>query len=156
VLRADGVSLPPELGGVADVDLVARPGELVVVASADRAARRGLLAAFTGRLDVPGRLVVLDRILPDEAGAVRRRVALFARFPTRRQLGRLRSARLVVVDDVDAFASDDEVAHRWRALAELSEHGVTVVAGTRSIGAAPSGATTVDLFPVTQSEEASL
>ena len=155
-VRADGVTLPDEVGTYVPVDLVASPGDLVVVGSSDRAARRGLLAAFTGRLDVQGRLVVLDRVLPDEAGAVRRRVGLFERFPTRRQLERLRSARLVVIDDVDAFASEDEVAHRWQALAELTDHGVTVVAGARSTAAGPSDVTAIELSTVTQAEEASL
>jgi putative drug exporter of the RND superfamily len=156
VVRAADVTLPRELGSFAGVDLVAGPGDLVVVASDDRAARRGLLAALTGRLDVPGRLVVLDRVLPDEAGAVRRQVALLERFPTRRRLTGLRNARLVVVDDVDALASEDEVAHRWQALAELTDNGVTVVAGVRSPAAAPMDVTTLELFPVTQAEEASL
>ncbi|HEU4513226.1 MAG TPA: MMPL family transporter [Nocardioidaceae bacterium] len=136
-VRAEDVSLLDEHGSAvfAHVDTVVRPGELLVVLTDDRLARRALLAAVAGRLDVSGgRLVVLDRVLPQESAAVRRRVHLFERFPRVERLsraGRRRSdePRLVVVDDVDVFTSDDELVRRWDLLASLAARGVTVVAG---------------------------
>jgi RND superfamily putative drug exporter len=125
------------------VDVVLRPGELLAVCASDRVARRTLLAALTGRLDLThGRLVVQDRVLPAEAAAVRRRVRPPDRFPTREELARLEdkllrgeAAPLVVVDDVDLFASEDEVQARWASLERLAGLGGTVVAGCR--GGAP-------------------
>jgi RND superfamily putative drug exporter len=130
------------------VDLVLRRGRLLAVTGEDRVARRALLAALTGRLDVAGRLVVLDLVLPDEAAAVRRRVALSERFPDPRELDRLahRAATgpvLLVVDDVDRFASEDEVQARWQALLDLTAHGVAVVAGCH--GGAPREAEVLEL-----------
>ena len=64
-----------------------------------------------------GRLVFTDALLPGEAGAVRRRVPLLDRFPSRPQLTALErdaargKAPLVLVDDVDR-ADPDEVAAR--------------------------------------------
>ena len=137
VVRADGVWLLDEHGSpvLAEVEAVVRPGELLLVRTDDRVARRALMAALAGRLEVTrGRLVVLDRVLPDEAGAVRRRVHLFEAFPQVERLagiGRRRTTEqeLVVVDDVDVFTSDDELARRWDLLAALTTRGVTVVAG---------------------------
>ena len=127
------------------VDVVLRPGQLLAVCASDRVARRALLAALTGRLDpTHGRLVVQDRVLPAEAAAVRRRVRLRDRFPTREELagleeqllrGEAGAAPLVVVDDVDLFASEDEVQARWASLERLAGLGGTVVAGCR--GGAP-------------------
>ena len=52
-----------------DVDLVVRPGELVEVTAADDRALRTLLGVVTGRLrPTTGTAVVLDNVLPDEAG----------------------------------------------------------------------------------------
>jgi RND superfamily putative drug exporter len=138
VVRAEDARLVDEHGSpvFAHVDTVVRPGELLVVRTDDRLARRALLAALAGRLDVTGgRLVVLDRVLPDESAAVRTRVHLFERFPRVERLsrvGRRRSeeAQLVVVDDVDVFTSDDELVRRWELLATLTARGVAVVAGT--------------------------
>jgi hypothetical protein len=64
-------------------------------------------------------------------------VHLFERFPRVERLERLaRPGRrrthepvLVVVDDVDVFASEDELLRRWQLLATLTARGVTVVAG---------------------------
>ena len=93
------------------------PGALVVVHAEDRVARRALLAAVAGRLDVSsGTLVVLDRVLPEEAAAVRRRGPAARALPRLDELEALGGRRrnddpvLVVVDDVDFFASDDEPA----------------------------------------------
>jgi RND superfamily putative drug exporter len=137
VVRAEAAHLVDEHGSpvFAHVDTVVRPGELLVVRTDDRFARRALLTALAGRLDVTGgRLVVLDRVLPDESAAVRARVHLFERFPRVERLsrvGRRRSeeSQLVVVDDVDVFTSDDELVRRWELLATLTARGVAVVAG---------------------------
>jgi RND superfamily putative drug exporter len=125
------------------VDLTVRPGTLVAVCSADRVARRALLATLSGRLPgAVGRVVVLGRVLPGEAAAVRRSVPLLERFPTRpeltaleREAGRGR-APLVLVDDVDLLAGPDEVATRWAALERLGGRGATVLAGAAT---APDG-----------------
>ncbi len=137
VVRAEGVSLLDEHGDPVfeHVSAVVRPGSLVAVSGTDRVARRSLLAALAGRLEPSsGTLVVLDRVLPDEAVAVRARVMLFESFPQPERLARLRRSatervRLVVVDDVDAPAGEDEVAARWTALQQLAAAGVSVVAG---------------------------
>ena len=137
-VRAEDAQLVDEHGCpvFAHVDTVVRPGELLVVRTDDRLARRALLAALAGRLDVTGgRLVVLDRVLPDESAAVRTRVHLFERFPRVERLSRVGRRRseepqLVVVDDVDVFTSDDELVRRWELLATLTARGVAVVAGT--------------------------
>ena len=141
VVRAEKVRVAEEGEPVLDpVTAVARPGELLVVQGADRVARRALLTAVAGRLEhTGGTLVVLDRVLPAEAAAVRRRARLFERFPDLVDLeglldrpGRRRGEKpqLVVVDDVDAFVGTDELDHRWRALQQLVMRGTTVVAGT--------------------------
>ena len=124
------------------MDAVVRPGALVVVHAEDRVARRALLDAVAGRLDVSsGTLVVLDRVLPEEAAAVRRRVPLLERFPRPDELEALGGRRrnddpvLVVVDDVDFFASDDELDRRWQALRRLTGRGVAVLAGATHLPA---------------------
>jgi RND superfamily putative drug exporter len=137
VVRAEGLWLLDEHGSpvLAEVETVLRPGGLLLVRTDDRVARRALLAALSGRLDpTAGRLVVLDRVLPEEAGAVRTRVHLFEAFPRVERLDRAArrltsEQRLVVVDDVDVFTSEDELARRWQLLADLTARGVTVVAG---------------------------
>ncbi len=160
-LRAEGLRLTD--GGrtlFAGVDVRLVRGMLLAVSTPDRVARRALLAALTGRLEVEGRLVVLDRVLPAEAAAVRRRVGLLERFPSRDELDRIVRADtpLVVVDDVDLFASEDEVHARWESLLDLAAHGVAVVAGCRD--GAPRDATRLDLRRHTPgpryAEEASL
>ncbi|MGZ4504516.1 MAG: MMPL family transporter [Nocardioidaceae bacterium] len=153
VLRAEEVRLD---GVFEHVNLLLRRGALLAVVSDDRVARRALLSSVSGRLDVAGRLVVLDRLLPAEGAAVRRRVPLFERFPTREELARLPPAgpdpTLVVVDDVDLFASADEVENRWSALLDLTARGVTVVAGCQ--GRAPRDAGVLDLRALGTATEA--
>jgi RND superfamily putative drug exporter len=173
VVRAEGVHLADERGlpVLSPVDAVVRPGEMLLVLSEDRVARRALLAALAGRLDLSGgRLVVLDRVLPDEAAAVRARVHLFERFPRVERLGRIGRRRtpepvLVVVDDVDVFTSDDELARRWELLGAVAARGVTVVAGAARgpRDSSPPAWTTLTLptqpeagAPRPQTEEASL
>ena len=133
----------------ADVDLTVRPGTLVALGTDDRVARRALLAALSGRLPgTTGRAVVLGRVLPGEAGAVRRRVPLLDRFPTRPELTALERdaargrAPLVLVDDVDLPAGTDEVRARWAALQRLAGLGAAVVAGAATV---PDGVPVVHL-----------
>ena len=144
VVRAEGLRVEDTDGSVVldGVDAVVRPGALVVVHAEDRVARRALLAAVSGRLDVSsGTLVVLDRVLPEEAAAVRRRVPMLERFPRLEELEALGGRRrdddpvLVVVDDVDVFASDDELDRRWQALRRLTLRGVAVLAGATHLPA---------------------
>ncbi len=133
----------------AGVDLTVRPGTLVALCADARVARRALLATLSGRLPgTTGRAVVLGRVLPEEAGAVRRRVSLLDRFPTRPELTALErdavrgKAPLVLVDDVDRLAGPDEVQARWAALQRLAGLGATVLAGATS---APAGVPVVHL-----------
>ncbi|HEX4978015.1 MAG TPA: MMPL family transporter [Nocardioides sp.] len=136
------------------VDLLVRPGDLAAVVADDRVARRALLAAVAGRLPHDGgRLVVLDRVLPDEAGAVRRRVAFLTGWPTRAELLALErrlsggEELLVVLDDLDDLPPE-ESAQRWTAAANLVARGATVVAGcstSETAAAAAHGATAVPL-----------
>ncbi len=150
VVRAENVSVPDVMG---PASLVVRDPGLVVVASEDAVARQALLAALTGRLDVDGRLVVLDRVLPAESAAVRRRVPLLVRFPSREHLAKLRGRPLVVVDHLDDdLASPDEVAARWQSLRSLADSGTTVVAGAVR---APDDADVLNLAPP-RLQEASL
>jgi putative drug exporter of the RND superfamily len=152
VVRAEGVSL--RSGGevlLEGVDLVLWPGDLLVVPDRDPVRRRAFLTALTGRLEhAEGRLVVLDRVLPAEAQAVRRRVALHQRTPDPVELEKVSSraaagvATLVVVDDVDGIPGDQvEVEERWSDLRRLALDGATVVAGCS--GAAPRDAHVLDL-----------
>jgi hypothetical protein len=106
-----------------------------------------------------GRLVVWDRVLPDESSAVRRRAALLTEWPARGDLLALerRAARgeqlLVVLDGLDDDLPADESAQRWAAAAHLVSAGATVVAGcapaaldaARDVGARPS--TLADSLP---------
>jgi RND superfamily putative drug exporter len=150
VVRAENVSVP---GVVGPASLLVREAGLLVVASEDEVARQALLAALTGRLDVDGRLVVLDRVLPAESATLRRRVPLLVRFPSQDQLAKLRGRPLVVVDHLDDdLASPDEVDARWQSLRSLVDSGTTVVAGAVR---APDDADVLNLAPP-RLQEASL
>ncbi|KAE8762870.1 MMPL family transporter [Georgenia thermotolerans] len=130
-VRAERVTVRDEAGAplVAGADLAVRPGELVAVGAADPLVRQAFLAAVAGRLyPEDGTLVVLGRVLPDEAGAVRARAAFFPVFPSAADLARCAGpGRLVLVDGADADPA--RAARRWAALAELTESGTTVLAG---------------------------
>jgi len=134
VVRAEGVSVVDDAGPVVEhVDVVLRAGELIAVRTDDPVRRRSLLAAITGRLEhASGRLVVLGRVLPAEAGAVRRRVALHARFPADDDLHRLADrveagrTQLVVIDETDG---DPVVPHPTMAevgKSEIARIGIAV------------------------------
>lgn len=147
VVRASGMTFEDERGRplAAPVDLVVRPGELHLVTSHDRLLRAAVLRAVAGRLThTDGTLVVLDRLLPEEAPAVRARTAHFDRWPGPDALEGPRT-RLVVVDAVDRDADPAEYARRWALLARLSTEGTTVLAGAdRSPATAPSTTTCLD------------
>jgi RND superfamily putative drug exporter len=134
------------------VDLVVRPGGLAAVVGDDRVARRAMLAAVAGRLPHDdGRLVVLDRVLPEEAGAVRRRVAFLTTWPTRTELMALErrlgggEELLVVLDDLDDV-SPDEAARRWASAADLVARGATVLVGCGTAAAAAGTARGADVL----------
>ena len=77
-VRAAGLTVLDEQGVpvVEDAHLTAAPGTVLVVAEDDLVARRTLLATLAGRVrPAAGDLVVLDRVLPDESGAVLARTA---------------------------------------------------------------------------------
>jgi RND superfamily putative drug exporter len=152
VVRAEGLSLQAEDQVVLeDIDLTLGAGDVLAVTDRSRFRRRALLTILSGRLEHDaGRLVVLDRVLPSEARAVRRRVALHTRFPTTDELERLARragdwhAQLVVIDDLDdTHVPEHEVTQRWETLRRLAEAGVTVVAGCS--GAVPPFAAVLDL-----------
>lgn len=144
VVRAEAVSVHDVDGTsvLPPTDLVVRPGRVRVVELADPLQRRALLLAVAGRLaPSEGKLVVLDRVLPAEASAVRSRVHLFEAFPSHpeadrleRLIGRSRrrdGGRLVVVDGIDDVPEPEEAARRWQWLDALADRGATVVAGAR-------------------------
>ena len=152
VVRAEGMSLRTDDEVLLEgVNLVLWAGDLLAVPDRDVVRRRAFLTALTGRLDhADGRLVVLDRVLPAEAQAVRRRVALHHRMPTDAELDGLTGRAsdglptLLVVDDVDGGTADDvEVQERWQRLRRLSMAGATVVAGCANL--LPKYAAVLDL-----------
>ncbi len=137
VVRAEGLGLADEEGPVySGLDLTVRAGEVRAVLSTDRLARRAVLATLSGRLPASsGHAVVVDRVLPEEAAAVRRRVPLPAALASGADLNALERAAsaaatpLVLVDDVDD-GTPDVVAARWAALQRIAERGAAVVVGS--------------------------
>ena len=158
VVRAERLSLPADGEPLLqDVNLVVWPGELLVVKDRDHVRRRAFLAALTGRVEHgDGRLVVLDRVLPAESQAVRRRVALHHRLPAPDELDQLARRAgegihtLLVVDDLDG-ADESATEERWDRLRDLTLDGVTVIAG--SAGDVPAGASVLDLAHHTHNAE---
>ncbi len=89
VIRAEGLGLRATTGFetstqsgrasvlYADLDLTAAPGTLVVVHGPHGSGKTPLLLTLAGRMrHTDGKLVVVGRLLPDEAAAVRRRTSL--------------------------------------------------------------------------------
>ncbi len=77
-VRAADLTVADESGGIVveGVHLTVAPRSALVVVDADPVVRRTLLATLAGRLrPTAGDLVVLDRVLPDESGAVLARTA---------------------------------------------------------------------------------
>ncbi|MDA8438903.1 MAG: MMPL family transporter [Propionibacterium sp.] len=111
------------------------PGDVGVVAG-DASVRRAALLALTGRLTTDtGRARICGELLPEQAGAVRRRTAFIA-AADHSHLGHeidaalARGPRLIIVDDADTVA--DEAGQR--ALGDLvhaarSGRGLAVVLG---------------------------
>jgi RND superfamily putative drug exporter len=149
VVRAERLGLDDEHGPVyAGVDLTVRAGELRAVLTPDRVARRALLATLSGRLPATtGRAVVLDRVLPEEAAAVRRLVPLptGAGHGEPDGSGSAPGVPLVLVDDVDD-GPPEAVAARWQRLRGLAAGGAAVVAGSAT---APDDVSTVRLSAAT-------
>ena len=102
---------------VAGLDLVVAPGRVAVL-TGSLAQRRAALAVVSGRLrPSSGRVVVLDRMLPDESAWVRSRVAIDTTVPARDP-----REPLVLLDLVNggvARAADD--------VRRLAESGAAVV-----------------------------
>ncbi len=88
VIRAEGLGLAATTGFetsarsgktsvLSDLDLTAAPGTLVVVHGPHGSGKTPLLLTLAGRMrHTEGKLVVVGRLLPDEAAAVRRRTSL--------------------------------------------------------------------------------
>lgn len=146
-VRAEGVGIPDDAGDrgadvgpgwlVADASLVVRPGEIVAVRSDDAVARAAFLAAVAGRLrTAAGRLVVLDRVLPDEAGAVRSRVPFL--LDPGPDGGAIPDAPLVVADLAGRAAA-------WPAVLAAAGRGGAAVVGVSGVDRLPVGVTAHDL-----------
>ncbi|RYV51295.1 MMPL family transporter [Pengzhenrongella frigida] len=130
-VRLDEVTVHDDAGAVVvgPVSAVARRGQILVVAEADPVARRALLAVVAGRLaPSSGTLVVLGRVLPDEAAAVRARVPYLA-GPGAPALSSVHGRRLVVVDDVAEDETGGPTGTTWAELVALARAGTTVVVG---------------------------
>jgi len=120
-------------GALAPLDLHLRPGGLGIVHGSDPVARSAALAALTGRLGFAGQLVVLDRLLPEEAGAVRARAALVGDVAEAlRLVGTRRVPALVAIDSPTSLDSG-----QLAALSALTSRGTTVLLGMPSLPAVP-------------------
>lgn len=120
-------------GALAPLDLHLRPGALGIVHGSDPVARSAALAAVTGRLGFAGQLVVLDRLLPEEAGAVRARAALVGDVAEAlRLVGARRVPALVAIDSPTSLDSG-----QLAALSALTSRGTTVLLGMPSLPAVP-------------------
>jgi len=129
-VRARQVEVPEAL---APLDLHVRPGGLGIVHGSDPVARSAALAALTGRLGFSGQLVVLDRLLPEEAGAVRARAALVSDVAEAlRLVGARRVPALVAIDSPTSLDSG-----QLAALSALTSRGTTVLLGMPSLPAVP-------------------
>lgn len=127
-VRARQVEVPEAL---APLDLHLRPGGLGIVHGTDPVARSAALAALTGRLGFSGQLVVLDRLLPEEAGAVRARAALVSDVAEAlRLVGARRVPALVAIDSPTSLDSG-----QLAALSALTSRGTTVLLGMPSLPA---------------------
>lgn len=120
-------------GALAPLDLTLRPAELGVVHGPDPVARSAALAALTGRLGFSGQLVVLDRLLPEESGAVRARAALVGSVAEALRLAESRRVPALVAIDSTAPLDSGQIA----ALSALTSRGATVLLGMPSLPAVP-------------------
>lgn len=120
-------------GALAPLSMELRPAGLGIVHGSDPVARSAALAAFTGRLGFSGQLVVLDRLLPEESGAVRARAALVDDVAAAlRLVGARRVPELVAIDSATTLDPG-----QLAALSALTSRGTTVLLGTPSLPAVP-------------------
>lgn len=120
-------------GALAPLDLTLRPAGIGVVHGPDPVARSAALAALTGRLGFSGQLVVLDRLLPEESGAVRARAALVGSVAEALRLAEARRVPALVAIDSTAPLDSGQIA----ALSALTSRGATVLLGMPSLPAVP-------------------
>lgn len=141
VVRAEAVVVTDErdVPVIAGASAVVRAGGVLAVRCDDAVARRALLAALAGRLRTSGgTLVVLDRVLPDEIGAVRARVPYLPQpAPGADWTAGLEGRPLVVVDL--------DTPDRWAGVLDLAEAGVAVVVGVPAGAPLPDGVVPLDL-----------
>ncbi|MFE7224127.1 MMPL family transporter [Nocardioides sp. NPDC057577] len=129
-VRAHEVEVP---GALAPISLDLRPGGLGIVHGSDPVARSAALAAISGRLGFSGQLVVLDRLLPEESGAVRSRAALVGDVAEALRLAGARRAPALVAIDSATSLDPGQLA----ALSALTSRGTTVLLGMPSLPAVP-------------------
>jgi RND superfamily putative drug exporter len=127
-VRAREVEVP---GALAPLTLDLRPGGLGIVHGPDQVARAAALAAITGRLGFSGQLVVLDRLLPEESGAVRARAALVGDVSEAVRLAGARRVPALVAIDSPTSLDPGQLA----ALSALTSRGTTVLLGMPSLPA---------------------
>ncbi|MBC7275505.1 MMPL family transporter [Nocardioides sp.] len=129
-VRGRHVAVP---GALAPLDLTLRPAGIGVVHGSDPVARSAALAAVTGRLGFEGQLVVLDRLLPEESGAVRARAALVGSVAEALRLAEARRVPALVAIDSPSSLDSGQIA----ALSALTSRGATVLLGMPSLPAVP-------------------
>jgi hypothetical protein len=129
-VRAREVEVPEALG---PLSMELRPAGLGIVHGSDPVARSAALAAITGRLGFSGQLVVLDRLLPEEAGAVRARAALVDDVSAALELAGARRVPALVAIDSATSLDPGQLA----ALSALTSRGTTVLLGMPSLPAVP-------------------
>ncbi|GGR48010.1 RND superfamily putative drug exporter [Nocardioides luteus] len=129
-VRARQVTVP---GALAPLSLELRPAGIGIIHGDDPVARSAALAALTGRLGFSGKLVVLDRLLPEESGSVRARAALVDDVSEALRLtGSRRLPRLVAIDSRVSLDSG-----QLAALSALTSRGATVLLAMPSLPAVP-------------------
>jgi RND superfamily putative drug exporter len=136
-------------GALAPLDLTLRPAGIGVVHGVDPVARSAALAALTGRLGFSGQLVVLDRLLPEESGAVRARAALVGSVAEALRLAEARRIPTLVAIDSPTSLDSGQIA----ALSALTSRGTTVLLGMPSLPAVPQVAdATARAVPATDTQ----
>lgn len=128
-------------GALAPLDLTLRPAGIGVVHGDDPVARSAALAAITGRLGFSGQLVVLDRLLPEESGAVRARAALVGSVAEALRLAGSRRVPALVAIDSPTSLDSGQIA----SLSALTSRGATVLLGMPSLPTVPHVADAITL-----------
>lgn len=120
----------------AGVDIDLQPGDVLLV-TGPPAARSALLLALTGRLRLPsGKLKALGRVMPEEAGLLRRDAAFVSGSSPDADRLLSKQRALIVVDDADRLS-----ASAVEKLRGLMGSTTTVILGAGQVPAAK------DLFP---------